>query len=75
MARVALSRDDRPMDAADAITPRRIICARCGQAFDCGLGGECWCAAESFRLPMPEPQSGADCVCPRCLLAAAQERP
>jgi hypothetical protein len=63
------------MDAGGTITPRKMICARCGQAFDCGLGGECWCAAEPFRLPMPEPGSDADCVCPRCLLAAAQERP
>jgi len=62
------------MDAGDAVTSRRMICARCGRPFDCGLGRECWCAAEPFRLPMPEPQSDVDCVCPRCLRAAADER-
>ena len=31
---------------------RRLACARCGTAFDCGLGGECWCAAEPYRLPL-----------------------
>jgi len=62
------------MDAGDAVTSRKMTCARCGRAFDCGLGRECWCAAEPFRLPMPEAGSSADCVCPRCLLAAAQER-
>src|SRR5262249_13688765 len=27
-------------------TPRRLTCARCGAAFDCGLSGACWCADE-----------------------------
>jgi hypothetical protein len=58
--------------AADVLpAPRRLNCARCGAAFDCGLGGECWCAAEPYRLPM----SGAtaeDCLCPDCLRKAAE---
>ncbi len=47
---------------------RRLACARCGCEFDCGLGGGCWCAAEPYRLPMPE---GGDCFCPDCLRTAA----
>jgi hypothetical protein len=50
--------------------PRRIVCARCGSAFACRPGGECWCAAEPVRLPMPD--TGEDCLCPDCLRAAAQ---
>jgi hypothetical protein len=60
----------------DAPSPRKLACGRCGVAFDCGLGGDCWCAAEPFRLPMPAlaPESGVseDCLCPACLRAAAQ---
>jgi cysteine-rich CWC protein len=54
--------------------PRRLACARCGASFDCGLGGDCWCAAEPYRLPMPasQPASDAeDCLCPACLRKAA----
>jgi hypothetical protein len=53
---------------------RRLACARCGTAFDCGSGGAgggCWCAAESVRLPMPE-AVGEDCLCPSCLRAASR---
>jgi hypothetical protein len=53
----------------DAPAPRKLICGRCGASFDCGLGGDCWCADEPFRLPMPEPVE--DCLCPTCLRAAA----
>ena len=49
---------------------RSLQCARCGTSFDCALGGGCWCAAEPFRLPMPETTAG-DCLCPACLRAAA----
>jgi Cysteine-rich CWC len=63
----------------DDSAPRPLTCARCGVPFDCGLGGDCWCAAEPFRLPMPkpapkltpEPGSVEDCLCPICLRAAA----
>ncbi|HYJ43924.1 MAG TPA: cysteine-rich CWC family protein [Xanthobacteraceae bacterium] len=54
-----------------SLTSRRLSCARCGNAFECDLDGGCWCHAESFRLPMPEPASGQDCLCPTCLQAAA----
>jgi hypothetical protein len=50
-------------------TPRRLVCARCGASFDCGLGGECWCAAENFRMSMPAVDAAEDCLCPPCLRA------
>ena len=53
-----------------AATPRRLACARCGTSFDCGLGGDCWCAAETFKLPMPA-SDAEDCLCPACLRKAA----
>ena len=53
-------------------SPRRLACARCGAAFECGLGGECWCAAEPYRLPMPPAGESEDCLCPACLRKAAQ---
>jgi hypothetical protein len=56
---------------------RRVTCARCDAAFDCGSGGQagdqaggCWCAAEDYRMPMPM-AAGEDCLCPACLRAAA----
>jgi hypothetical protein len=49
---------------------RRLACARCGTAFDCSLGGGCWCADEPYRLPMPD-TAAEDCLCPACLRAAA----
>ena len=60
---------------------RRLACARCGSAFDCGSGGSngaCWCMDEDYRLPMSEASAG-DCLCPACLraeaaAAAAKER-
>jgi hypothetical protein len=63
---------DRTMNVASSETLplRRIACARCGAAFDCGAGADhCWCADEAFRLPMPK--AGEDCLCPACLRAAA----
>jgi hypothetical protein len=51
--------------------PRRLVCARCVTAFDCDPAGDCWCKAESFRLPLPD--TGAeDCLCPACLRQAAE---
>ena len=51
---------------------RRLACARCGAAFECGVAtGACWCFAEEFRLPMPAAGSAADCLCPACLRKAA----
>jgi hypothetical protein len=53
-----------------AATPRRLVCARCGTSFDCGLAGDCWCAAEPFKLPLPAAQAD-NCLCPACLRKAA----
>jgi len=49
---------------------RRLACARCGAAFECRPGTECWCAAEFYRLPMPD-AAAEDCLCPACLRQAA----
>jgi hypothetical protein len=54
-------------------TSRRIVCGRCGAAFDCTLDGPCWCAAEPYRLPLPTDTT--DCLCPACLRALAAARP
>ena len=56
---------------------RRLACARCGTAFECGSAGAdgtCWCMDESYRLPMPEAGAG-DCLCPACLRAEAAKAP
>jgi len=53
----------------DPVKSRRIVCARCGAAFDCQPGGDCWCAAEPVRLPMPDAGSKEDCLCRDCLRA------
>jgi hypothetical protein len=50
--------------------PRRLVCVQCGTAFDCTLGGPCWCSAEPYRLPMLEAGT-EDCLCPACLRAEA----
>ena len=60
------------MTAETLIPPRRLTCARCGAAFDCGLGGDCWCAAEPYRLPLTSAGEIEDCLCPNCLRRAAQ---
>lgn len=49
---------------------RAVTCARCGANFECGLSGQCWCAAEPYRLPMPA-AALEDCLCPACLRKAA----
>jgi hypothetical protein len=49
-----------------AASPRRLACARCGAIFDCGLGADCWCAREPYRLPMTKAWI-EDCLCPDCL--------
>jgi hypothetical protein len=53
---------------------RQLNCARCGAAFECGLAGDCWCAAEPYRLPMPT-AAAEDCLCPTCLRKAALSSP
>jgi hypothetical protein len=62
-------------EAREAPIQRRLICARCGSAFDCAPGGDCWCAAEPVRLPMPAAGSADDCLCPACLRTLAAARP
>lgn len=53
---------------------RRIACSGCGAEFTCGRSETCWCADESFRLPMPgdaQDFPSLDCLCPDCLRRAA----
>jgi len=50
---------------------RRLVCARCGTAFECKPGGDCWCAAEPYRLPLSAAGAAEDCLCPACLRQAA----
>ena len=53
---------------------RTLTCARCGARFGCDLSGQCWCAEETARLPLPKPgESGySHCLCRDCLRALAQ---
>nr|WP_137045922.1 hypothetical protein [Pseudolabrys sp. FHR47] len=53
------------------VSPRTLSCASCGAVFSCSGDVECWCAAESFRLPMPAADGAADCLCPQCLRTRA----
>ncbi|HYI31587.1 MAG TPA: cysteine-rich CWC family protein [Bradyrhizobium sp.] len=58
-----------------ASSQRQLTCARCGAAFTCGTGGRtggCWCADETYRVPMPA-SSDEDCLCPACLRAHARQ--
>jgi hypothetical protein len=52
-------------------TSRQLSCARCGTGLTCSLSAECWCAAESYRLPMPA-RDGSDCLCQDCMRKLAQ---
>jgi hypothetical protein len=52
---------------------RRLACSRCGTAFSCNPEGDCWCKAETARLPMPV--EGEDCLCPECLRKTADQAP
>jgi len=60
----------RHMTDSKPAPARRLTCACCGAAFDCGLGGDCWCAAEPYRMPL-DAGKGEDCLCPACLRQAA----
>jgi hypothetical protein len=58
-------------------TRRRVVCEGCGTEFHCTGNDrdDCWCAAESYRLPTPLPapiESFTDCLCPSCLRKVAQ---
>ncbi|MGA7349065.1 MAG: cysteine-rich CWC family protein [Pseudolabrys sp.] len=59
------------MNSTTADPRRPLSCARCGTTFDCGLGADCWCAAEPFQLPMTV-SPVEDCLCPACLRDAAE---
>jgi len=60
------------MSASSSAASRRLACARCGTAFECGAAsGACWCAAEPYRLPLTEAGWAEDCLCPKCLREAA----
>ncbi|HJZ22124.1 MAG TPA: hypothetical protein VJ226_14265 [Bradyrhizobium sp.] len=48
---------------------RQLQCSSCGTAFSCSLSGDCWCADETAKLPMPT--EGGDCLCRDCLRKAA----
>jgi hypothetical protein len=50
---------------------RRLACSGCGTEFTCGLSGQCWCAEENARLPMPT--DGGDCLCRDCLRKAVAQ--
>jgi hypothetical protein len=67
---MCLARVENMQSEAEIKTDRQLACPRCGMVFSCSLSGECWCEAETFRLPMPPP-GGEDCLCPACLRAAA----
>jgi len=47
----------------------RLVCARCGAAFDCAPDGDCWCKAEGRRLPAAAEEQ---CLCPACLRQTAR---
>jgi hypothetical protein len=60
-----------PESTASIPRGRRVVCARCGSDFSCGLSGDCWCASVPVRLPLPG-ESTEDCLCPSCLKKAAK---
>jgi hypothetical protein len=71
MAERWTSAHNRAMDSQLRPTPSpRAQCARCGAAFSCNPGDDCWCAAEPVRLPIPSPLSDEGCLCAACLRAA-----
>ena len=56
-----------------SVPARQLVCARCGAKFECAQSGDCWCAAEPYRLPMPATAvASEDCLCPACLRKAAE---
>jgi hypothetical protein len=55
-----------------AISPLpQVTCPRCGVRFGCQPDGNCWCATEPVRLPLPDKAAAAACLCPDCLRVAA----
>ena len=62
------------IEARERPAARQKTCGDCGTVFDCCTSTGCWCSAEPYRLPMPAPGSGEDCLCPACLRAEAARR-
>jgi hypothetical protein len=65
----------RPDDSRS--TERRVVCEGCGTEFHCtgNNRGDCWCAAEPYRLPTPLSAQIGDfthCLCPSCLRKVAE---
>src|SRR5690606_3410899 len=46
-------RRDVTPEGANVPNARRVTCARCATPFPCTLDGGCWCAAETYRMPVP----------------------
>jgi len=59
----------RPLEGSGARPDMKpVLCAGCGQAFECGAGtSACWCAGLPARLPVPRAPEDAGCYCRRCL--------
>ena len=73
MKRTAAARIMPPMPTSrtpSVQTIRTVVCPGCGARFNCRPDGECWCAAEPFRLPLPD-SAAKDCLCPACLRTVA----
>ena len=65
-----------PEQAPMMKSPRTLACARCGSVFECrSAAGDCWCAAEPYRLPLTTAGAIEDCLCPACLRQAAGRAP
>jgi len=72
----AATRNDKgtpEVNEPPSASPRRLACARCGNDFNCSLSGDCWCAAEPYRMPVTK-AAIEDCLCPACLRRAAARR-
>jgi hypothetical protein len=55
----------------DNLPSRRLACSGCGTEFTCNPSGPCWCAEETFLLPMP--LDDGDCLCADCLRRKAKQ--
>lgn len=45
------------------------ICPRCGETFDCGKGGKCWCYGRGLSADTRNQleQQYPSCLCPNCI--------
>ena len=67
----AASRHDNRANTA-TFPPPRLRALRHARS-TAALGGECWCAAEPYRLPLTAAGANEDCLCPQCLRKAAAQ--